>query len=174
MFLKRSLEYSHFEIDAPLSHKKNPPNWKHLSIDGTYCVRTLFEEEEVDIVLSANATILRVHYCTQKTICSKRSKRVGIALPVNDNYGCSVMITLDLFTNIALPPFIIFTGVFDSYLMNKYKDTTKATVLFIDTYWMTSAANMLYFKYSLNFYRDKKLDLYMIKHLVIAVKLYSH
>ena len=84
------------------------------------------------------------------------------------------MITLDLFASIVLPPFIIFTGVFGSYLMNKYKDTTKATVLFIDTHWMTSAANMLYFKYLLNFYRDKKLDLYMIKYLVIVVKLYSH
>ena len=83
----------------------------------------------------------------------------------------SVMRTLDMFVNIVLPPVIIFTGVFSAYLTNECKDMTKATVLFTDTHWMTSATNMLYFKYLSNFYRGKKLVLYMTKHLVIAVKL---
>ena len=98
-------------------------------------------------------------------------KRVGVALSVNEKNGCSVMITLDMHLNKALPPFIIFTGVFGALLMKKYKEMTKATVLFTDTHWMTSATNMLYFKYLSNFYKGKKLVLYMTKHLVIAVKL---
>ena len=76
-----------------------------------------------------------------------------------------------MFANIALPPVIIFTGVFGAYLMNEYKDTTKATVLVIDTHWMTSATNVLYFKYLSNFYEGKNLVLYMTKQLVIVVKL---
>ena len=40
---------------------KNPPNWKQLSIDGTYRVRKLFKEEEVDVVLSADEAFLRFH-----------------------------------------------------------------------------------------------------------------
>ena len=48
------------------------------------------------------------------------------------------MITLYIFANIALPPFIIFTGAFGACLMKEYKDTTKATVLFTDTHWMTT------------------------------------
>ena len=43
------------------------------------------------------------------------------------------MIALDMFANIVLPPFIIFTDVFGAYLMKEYKDMTKATVLFTDT-----------------------------------------
>ena len=36
---------------------------------------------------------------------------------------------------------------------------TKTAVLFTDTHWMTSAANMLYFEYLSNFYRGKKVGL---------------
>ena len=98
-------------------------------------------------------------------------KRVGFALSVNEKNGYSVMITLDILASIALPSFIIFTGVFSTLLMKEYKDMTKATVLFTVTHWMTSTTNMLYFKYLSNLYRGKKLVLYMTKHLVIVVKL---
>ena len=114
---------------------------------------------------------LRFHECTKKVLPPVGVKRVGVALSVNENNGFSVMITLDIFTNIVLPPFIIFTGVFGDLLMKEYKAITKATALFTETHWMTSATNMLYFKYLSNFNRGKKLVLYMIKHLVIAVKL---
>ena len=100
----------------------------------------------------------------------KGVKRVDVALSVNEKNGCSVIIILDMFTNIALLSFIILTGVSGTILMKKYKDITKRIVLFTNTHWMTSATNMLYFKYLSNFYRDKKLVLYMTKHLVIAVK----
>ena len=98
-------------------------------------------------------------------------KPVGFALSVNEKNGCSVMITLDMFANIALPSFIIFTGIFGAYLMKEYKDMTKSIVLFTNTHWITSATNMLYFKDLSKVYRGKKLVLYMTKHLVIAVKL---
>ena len=131
-------------------------------------MRKLFKEENVDVVLTADETFLRFRQCTKKGLAPIGVKRVGLALSVNEKNGFSVMITLYMFANIALPLFIIFTGVFGTYLMN---DITKATVLFTDTHWMTSATNMLYFKYLSNFYRGKKLVLYMTKHLVIAVKL---
>ena len=47
------------------------------------------------------------------------------------------MITLDILANRLLPPFIIFTGVFGGLLMKDYKEMTKTTVPFTDTYWMT-------------------------------------
>ena len=89
----------------------------------------------------------------------KGVKRVGVALSVNEKNGCSVMITLDMLLNEALPPFIIFTGVFGAILMKEYQKMTKATVLFTETHWMTSATNMLYFKYLSNFYKGKKVGL---------------
>ena len=61
--------------------------------------------------------------------------------------------------NKALPPFIIFTGLFGALLMKEYKGTTKATVPFTDTHWMTSDTNRLYFKYLSNFYKGKKVGL---------------
>ena len=64
-----------------------------------------------------------------------------------------------MFANIALPLFIVFTGIFCGILMNEYKDMTKAGVLFIDTHWMTSATNMEYFKYLSNFYQGKTFRL---------------
>ena len=69
------------------------------------------------------------------------------------------MITLDMFSNIALPLFIIFTGVFRAILINEYKDMTKATVLFTDTHWTTSPTNILYLKYLSNFSRDKNVGI---------------
>ena len=135
---------------------KIPPNWKELSIAGACCVRKLFKEEDVDVVLSADETFLRFHECTNKVLAPIGVKRVGVALSVNEKNGCSVMITLDMHLNKALPPFIIFTGVFGALLMKEYKEMTKATILFTDTHWMTSATNMLYFKYLSNFYKGKK------------------
>ena len=42
-------------------------------------------------------------------------KRVVVTLSLNEKNGCSIMITLDMFAKITLPPFIIFTGVFGAY-----------------------------------------------------------
>ena len=48
---------------------------------------------------------------------------------------------------------------FCTKLMKEYKDITKATVLFADTYRTTSATNMLCFKYFSNFYQGNFFDL---------------
>ena len=89
-------------------------------------MRKIFKEEEVDIVLSADETFLRFHECTKIVLAPTGVKRVGVALFVNEKNGCSVIITLDMFANIALPPFILFTGFFGACLMKEYKDTTKS------------------------------------------------
>ena len=147
------------QIDAPLFLKKINQIGKTFSIYGAYRVRKLFEEEEIDVVLSADETFLRFYECTKQVLAPKGVKRVGVALSVNEKNDCSVMITLDMHLNKALPPFIIFTGVFGALLMKKYKEMTKATVLFTDTHWMTSVTNMLYFKYLSKFYKEKKLGI---------------
>ena len=54
--------------------------------------------------------------------------------------GYSVTITLDMFANIALPSFIIFSSMFGTKLLKEYKNMTKFTVLFIETHWMTSVS----------------------------------
>jgi len=95
-------------------------------------VRKLFKEEDVDVVLSADETFLRFHECTKKVLAPIGVKRIGVALSVNEKNGRSVMITLDIFANIALLPFIIFTDVVGVYLIKEYKDMTKATLLFAD------------------------------------------
>ena len=156
VFLKRSLEYSRLTNRCYSVSPTNPPNWKHSSIDGACRVRKLFKEEDVDVVLSADETFLRFHECTNKVLAPIGVKRVGVVLSVNEKNGCSVMITLDMHLNKALPPFIIFTGVFGALLIKEYKEMTKATVLFTDKHWMTSVTNMLYFKYLSNFYKGKK------------------
>ena len=84
------------------------------------------------------------------------------------------MITLDMFANIALPLFIIFTGVFGGILMNEYKDMTKAGVLFTDTHWMTSATNMEYSKYLSNFYQGKTFRLVYDKAPGYCIKSIDH
>ena len=113
---------------------KNPPNWKQLSIDSACRVRKLFKEEDVDLVLSANDTFFRFHEYTKKVLTPIGVKRVGVALSVNEKNDCSVMITLDMFEDIVLPPFIIFICVFGAYLMNEYEGMTKATIPFTDTH----------------------------------------
>ena len=45
---------------------KNAPNWKQLSIDGTCRVCKLFKEEDVDVVLSADETLLHLYECTKR------------------------------------------------------------------------------------------------------------
>ena len=74
------------------------------------CVHYL--KKVADVVLSADDTFLRFHECTKKVLALIGVKRVGVVLSVNEKNGCSVMIILDMLTNKALPPFIIFTGVF--------------------------------------------------------------
>ena len=154
-----------------VSFTKKSSQLEQLSIDGVHRVHKLIEEEDVDVILSADETILRFHETTKKILALKGVKRVGVALPVNEKNDYLVMRALDMFANITLPPFVIFIGVFCAYLLKQYKDVTNATVLFTDTHWMTSATNIIYFKYFSHFYRGKKLVLYMTKHLVIAVKL---
>ena len=64
---------------------KNPPNWKQLSIDGVCCVRTLFKEEDVDVVLTADETFLCVHECNTKKVSAPIGvKHVGVALSINE------------------------------------------------------------------------------------------
>ena len=89
---------------------KNPPNWKELGIAGACRVRKLFKEEDVDVVLSVDETFLRFHECTNKVLAPIVVNGVGVALSVNEKNGFSVMITVDMCANIALPPFIVFTG----------------------------------------------------------------
>ena len=76
-------------------------------------------KEDVDVVLLVDETFLRCRETTNKDLAPKAVKCVGVALSVNEINGWSVMITLDMFTNIALPLFIIFTGVFSCYI-NKW------------------------------------------------------
>ena len=108
-------------------------------------------KEDVDVIVSAFETFLRFHKITNKVLTRKGVKRVEVALSVNEINGCSVMITLDMFANITVFLFIIFTIVFGTILINEYKYMTNPTVLFTNTHWMTSATNMLYFKYLSNF-----------------------
>ena len=82
-------------------------------------MRKLFKEEDVDVVLSADETFLRFHECTKKILAPIGIKYVGVAPSVNEKNGCSVMITLDMFANIVLPLFIIFTAVFGALLMKE-------------------------------------------------------
>ena len=56
-------------------------------------MRKLFEEEEIDVVLSADETFLRFYECTKQVLAPKGVKRVGIALSVNEQDGRSVIIT---------------------------------------------------------------------------------
>ena len=76
-----------------------------------------------------------------------------------------------MFANITLPPYIIFTAIFGAKLMKEYKDMTKATVLFTEIHWMTSAANMYILNIFLIFIEAKNLVLYMIMHPVIVVNM---
>ena len=71
---------------------KNPPNWKQLRIDGACRVRKLFKKDDVDVVLSADETILRFHEYTNKVLAPIGVKRVGVALSVNEKNVGSVMI----------------------------------------------------------------------------------
>ena len=82
-----------------------------MSIDGADHVRNLFWREEVDVELSAKF-FLRFHESTNIVLAPKGVKRVIIVLSVSEKDGCSVMIALDIFSKIALHPFIIFKGVF--------------------------------------------------------------
>ena len=70
MFLERSLEYSQFTNRYSSVSQNNHPNRKQLSIDGAYRVRTLFEEEYFDVVLSADEIFLRFHDCTKEVLTS--------------------------------------------------------------------------------------------------------
>ena len=72
-------------------------------------------KEDVDIVLLVDETFLRCRETTNKDLAPKGVNRVGVALSVNEINGWSVMITLDMFTNIALPLFITFTGALVVY-----------------------------------------------------------
>ena len=139
-----------------------------LSIDGAHRIRKLFLKEDIGVVLSAAETFLRVRETSSKVLAPKGIRRVGVALSVTENDGYSVMILLDMFANIVLPPVIILTGVFGAKLMEEYKDIIKSTVLFTETHWMTSTTNMLYFKYLSNFYKGKKVGLVNI--LIINFK----
>ena len=161
---KNSLEYCQYTNICPSVLQKKSTYSAHR-------VRNCFVKKDVDVILSADETILRFHETTKNILALKGVKRVGVVLPVNEMNDYLVMRALDMFANITLPPFVIFIGVFCAYLLKQYKDVTNATVLFTDTHWMTSATNIIYFKYFSHFYRGKKLVLYMTKHLVIAVKL---
>ena len=153
------MDIVNLQTDTLLFHKTNPPNWKQLSIDSACRVCKLFKEEDVDLVLSANDTFFCFHECTKKVLTPIGVKRVRVALSVHAKNGWNVMITLDMLANIALSPFIKLTGIFGTLLIEEYKDMTKAIVLFTDTHWMTSATNILYFKYLSNFYWGKKVGL---------------
>ena len=83
-----------------------------MSIGEAERIRNLFLKEEVDIVLSEDERCLRFHETTNIVLVPKGVKRVTIVLSVSEKDGCSVMIALDMFSKIALPPFIIFKGVF--------------------------------------------------------------
>ena len=71
LFLNRSLEYSQFTNRLSSVSQKKSPNWKQLSIDGAHRVRKLFEEEDVDVVLSADDFFLRFRKTTKMVLASK-------------------------------------------------------------------------------------------------------
>ena len=69
-------------------------------------MRKLLIEEDVDVVLSADETFLDFQKTANKVLVSKGVERVGVAHFVNEKNDYLVMITLDMFANIALPPYL--------------------------------------------------------------------
>ena len=62
-----------------------------------------------------------IHYTVFKLyVLYFTSKHVGVASSVNEKNQFSVMIIIDIFSNIALPTVNIFTGIFGKRLMIKY------------------------------------------------------
>ena len=115
MFLKRSLEYSQFTNRCSSVSPKKSTKLETIKHRWYLSCAKLFEEEDVDVVLSADKFFLRFHETTRKVLAPKGVKRVGVALSVNEKNAFFVIITLDIFVNIVLPPFIIFTGVLVLY-----------------------------------------------------------
>ena len=158
-FICRSLDYCGFTARKSTVCQKIPPDWRKQAFMGALRVRESLRDLGAEIILSADETFVKFHETTDMVLAPTGSKNVGTALKTREKSGCTVMVTLDMIGNRALPPFLIFSGKFGKTNMKKYNNLTKATVVFTQTHWMTVHTMKIYFKYLSKYYPKRKIGI---------------
>ena len=100
--------------------QKIPKDWYELTIASARDIRTKLKEFNPDHIVSADETFVKFHETSDKVLSPIGAKRVGAAVKVDEKAGCTLMVTMDMYGSLLLPPFVIFNGVFAKRLMNEW------------------------------------------------------
>ena len=130
-FLNRSLKKHKFSIRKNSISQSVPVDWRQKAEENTARIRTLFRNENVDIVINADETFVLFHMLDGRLIVPTGVKRVGTAAQVdNEKMGATVLIPCEFRTSSILPPMIIFTGVYGAKLMQQWEKFEDGKCLF--------------------------------------------
>ena len=156
MFITRSLNLFGYTLRKKTISQKIPIDWRQRSEEGAKRCRDKMLAENVDVLISSDETFMKFHESGSMVLAPVGAKRIGSALKIKEKEGCTVMVSIEMFSSRLLPPFVIFKGVFGATLMTKWQDYKTSAVLFTENHWMTAETNILYLQYLLDMYDYKK------------------
>jgi hypothetical protein len=112
-FISHVLKRNQYSIRKNSILQSVPVDWRQKSEENTLRIRTLFKDENVDVVVNADENFVLFHMQDGHLIVPTGTKRVGSAAQVdNKKVGATVIIGCEFRTSSILPPLIFFTGVY--------------------------------------------------------------
>ena len=158
-FVARSLQRFGFTIRKFTVSQKIPTDWRERAEAGAFRVRQQMLQENVEVLVSADEFFLRFHEQDKAVAAPIGIRRVGSALSRDEKIGLTAVASMEMFSSRLLPPFVIFKGELGATLMKRWQEYTNSTVHFTSTHWMTKETCILYIKFLIGLFPNKKIGL---------------
>ena len=86
-----------------------PNSWREDSEEASKEIREKLKD--CDVVVNADQTFIKLHMEHEKVLAPSGTKRVGGKVnPTDKKAGFTFMVTVEMFSNSILPPFLVFNG----------------------------------------------------------------
>ena len=109
-FLSRTLKRINFVSRKNSIGQVVPDSWRE---DAESAARKIREDlKDCDVIVNADQTFIKLYMERDTVLAPRGTKRVGGKVtPADKKSGFTLMVTIDMLSNLVCPPFIVFTGM---------------------------------------------------------------
>jgi hypothetical protein len=117
--------------------QKIPENWNAIALESAQLISGIMRNAGVRRLVGMDEMFLQFYPKETMLIAPTNSKRIGSNRSEDDKKGCTCVVTVEMFSNQVLAPFVVMTGTVNGSLATKYAQWDGAScVNFNPTHWM--------------------------------------
>ncbi len=159
-WLSRVLERHRFSCRRESISQKIPENWNALAIESAELIAETMRKACVTKLVGMDEMFLQFYPKETVLIAPKNSKRVGSNRSEDEKKGCTCVVSVEMFANQVLAPFVVMTGTVDGYLAEKYANWEGAScVNFNPTHWINKEMAKRYIDWLCSCFEEEKIGL---------------